>query len=904
MKKKSSKLISFALSLAMVITFMMPVNAYAGTAKKYVTREYALKQIEKLLGATTQAESVSADDIGKAGSSVYKTMSIAVNAGLVTPNSDNELNPKTKATYRYVSNALAKVLETDASSLCSKKSISKKLTKSSLSSFLSKKFPTTITSSKTTVKKGNAVINKPLTVSNKTVKGNLVIGDGVGTGEVTLDNVKVTGKLIVRGGGENSIILKGSSSVSQISVRQVNNNVSIKIKDDSKVQMIYINDGSNDVNIVGTVGTVNVVGKDLNVSLTGAKVENLNVTSDNVKVTVDKDSTVATATLAADGTSVTGEGKVDTVDVKANNTTVTVPTEKINVDEGISQPKTTDDSDSGKDNNQNQPSDNNNTNTDTNNNTSGNTGSDSSSSGSGSSSSGSGSGGGSSSSGSGDSGNTGSETTYTDDRFAAGYPQLKTDKSTGTLTVVYKLKDGVATADHPADIYNVITTGNYKLEADTEAVMHGHVGVTSDVYHPEYSASKYDYLEITDSEEHSLVYNFKDEGLTSQMGLSIYSVIDCNGVKSEKPTVVTLDPDTTQGTITNSIEAYSAYLNNAGDKIYLYLSGAVDTSTVSGSAIYFEVDKNDKEYSKVLKADAVTTDIDTMYDMYCIELTLSEPISLDGDVSLDDYKLSYTGDTINGVTGGSDTLEAFHGQWILKADSAEGYISDDGTYLYVYVPISTNMTNIKNNSSDFKYPYYKLSIGDKTLEYGQDFTPIFSTYDMMFYIHLSEAVSDKAEISITNSNGGSLYDAAGDETKGTISVSTLKKDGATGSIITGAEYNKSSNSLKIDLSDANISFYSNAGCNYKLEVDGKEYLIRGFGRISRYDETTQSYVETKYLKFTEDNLKHIPDLKNAKEIKVKYDPQPTGTNSREFGRLGFASGKPAEATEYINVTIQ
>lgn len=895
MKKKSSKLISFALSLAMVITFMMPVNAYAGTAKKYVTREYALKQIEKLLGATTQAESVSADDIGKAGSSVYKTMFIAVNAGLVTPNSDNELNPKTKATYRYVSNALAKVLETDASSLCSKKSMSKKLTKSSLSSFLSKKFPTTITSSKTTVKKGNAVINKPLTVSNKTVKGNLVIGDGVGTGEVTLDNVKVTGKLIVRGGGENSIILKGSSSVSQISVRQVNNNVSIKIRDDAKVQMIYINDGSNDVNIVGTVGTVNVVGKDLNVSLTGAKVENLNVTSDNVKVTVDKDSTVTTATLDAAGTSVTGEGKVETVDVKADNTTVTVPTEKINVADGVTQPRTTDDSDSGKNNDQTQPSDN-----------TGSTGSDTSSSGSGSSSSGSGSSGsgsGSSSSGSGDSGNTGSDTTETEDRFAYGYPQLKTDKATGNVTVVYKLKDGVATAEHPVYVYNVITTGNYKLEADTNAVIHGHVGVTSNGYHPEDYASRYDYLEITDSDEHSIDYDFSNEGLNSQMGLSVYSVIDCNGVKSAEPVKETLDPDTTQGTVTNSINVIRALLNADNNKIYLYLSGAVDTSTVSGSAISFEVDKDGKEYSKVLKADAVTTDIDTMYDMYCIELTLSKPISLDGNVSLDDYKLSYTGDTINGVTGGSDTLEAFHGQWISKVDSAEGYISDDGTYLYVYVPISTNMTNIKNNSSDFKYPYYQLSIGDKTLVEGTDYTSIYATYEMEFYIHLSEAVSNNDVISITN--GGKLYDAAGDEiTSNSISVSELQKDGATGSIITGAEYDKSSDSLKIDLSDANISSYSNAGCNYKLLVDGKEYLIRGFGRISRYDETTQSYVKTKYLKFTEDNLKHISDLKNAKEIKVKYDPQPTGTNSREFGRLGFASGKPAEATEYINVTIQ
>ena len=46
--------------------------------------------------------------------------------------------------------------------------------------------------------------------------------------------------------------------------------------------MVYINDGSNDVNIVGTVGTVNIVGENLKVTLTDAVVNTL-IVADTAK---------------------------------------------------------------------------------------------------------------------------------------------------------------------------------------------------------------------------------------------------------------------------------------------------------------------------------------------------------------------------------------------------------------------------------------------------------------------------------------------------------------------------------------------------------------------------------------------------------------------------------------------
>lgn len=146
-----------------------------------------------------------------------------------------------------------------------------------------------------------------------------MIGDGVADKEVVLNNVTVTGKTIVRGGGENSIIITGTSDISDMVIRQVNNKVSIKVKDDAKVRMVYINDGSNDVNIVGTVGTVNIVGENLKVTLTDAVVNTLIVadTAKNAVVEADKNSSIKEATLNAAGTKIQGEGKVEAINVNA-----------------------------------------------------------------------------------------------------------------------------------------------------------------------------------------------------------------------------------------------------------------------------------------------------------------------------------------------------------------------------------------------------------------------------------------------------------------------------------------------------------------------------------------------------------------------------------------------------------
>lgn len=59
----------------------------------------------------------------------------------------------------------------------------------------------------TSIPDGNIMISATgVTLKNVTVTGDLIIGDGVGTGECILDGVKLKGRMIVRGGGEHTVV--------------------------------------------------------------------------------------------------------------------------------------------------------------------------------------------------------------------------------------------------------------------------------------------------------------------------------------------------------------------------------------------------------------------------------------------------------------------------------------------------------------------------------------------------------------------------------------------------------------------------------------------------------------------------------------------------------------------------
>ncbi|MCQ5131220.1 S-layer homology domain-containing protein [Butyricicoccus faecihominis] len=173
---------------------------------------------------------------------------------------------------------------------------------------------------------GNAMVREAGAVLDKAdIKGDLILGDGVGDGNVTIKDSKIAGRLVVRGGGVHSIIISGSTEIGTVVVSKVDGNVRVATEGNAKVQTIVVDDGKDDVIIEGTVGKVEIASANVPVVLQNAKVDEVVVSAAGADVTVDKNSTVKTVTVdkAAANTALTVAGKVDTVAVQGNNTTVT-----------------------------------------------------------------------------------------------------------------------------------------------------------------------------------------------------------------------------------------------------------------------------------------------------------------------------------------------------------------------------------------------------------------------------------------------------------------------------------------------------------------------------------------------------------------------------------------------------
>jgi len=80
----------------------------------------------------------------------------------------------------------------------------------------------------TDVPDGTVIISTPgVILKNAKITGDLIIADGLGTGDVTLDNVDVYGRTLVRAGGENAVKLINDTTLSGKLI--INNDIS-KVK--------------------------------------------------------------------------------------------------------------------------------------------------------------------------------------------------------------------------------------------------------------------------------------------------------------------------------------------------------------------------------------------------------------------------------------------------------------------------------------------------------------------------------------------------------------------------------------------------------------------------------------------------------------------------------------------------
>ncbi|MDD4583151.1 MAG: S-layer homology domain-containing protein, partial [Eubacteriales bacterium] len=175
---------------------------------------------------------------------------------------------------------------------------------------------------------GNVMIRTAgVTLKGVTVKGDLIIGDGVGEGDAVLDSVKVEGRTVVRGGGINSIIIRGNSNVGSIIVSKTTGEVRVSVEGGADVEIIYVDDGSDDVIVQGSIGTLELASDNVTVTATEATIAKAIISGEKSAIVVEKGSAITTVTVSGANAAISGQGEVKTVSVVAggNNTSITTP---------------------------------------------------------------------------------------------------------------------------------------------------------------------------------------------------------------------------------------------------------------------------------------------------------------------------------------------------------------------------------------------------------------------------------------------------------------------------------------------------------------------------------------------------------------------------------------------------
>src|SRR5699024_6426150 len=103
---------------------------------------------------------------------------------------------------------------------------------------------------------GSLVVNSSdVSLEGMTIKGDLIIAEGVAANSVVLDGVTVEGRIIVRGGGtgSNAVVITGDSVVETVVVQRQSEAVEIEVQGNAQVNEIVASSGTESMTVSGTV---------------------------------------------------------------------------------------------------------------------------------------------------------------------------------------------------------------------------------------------------------------------------------------------------------------------------------------------------------------------------------------------------------------------------------------------------------------------------------------------------------------------------------------------------------------------------------------------------------------------------------------------------------------------------
>jgi hypothetical protein len=160
-----------------------------------------------------------------------------------------------------------------------------------------------------TYEKDLIVRKSGVTVKDTTVKGDLIIGQGVGDGEVTLDGVTVSGRLIAYGGGSESIIISGRSNI-RIAISAKTGGEPLRFRavgDDVKLETIETAEGTTTI-VTGNVQNLVVEGG--SVEVLDGRIDNVTMTEAGDALKVAEGSTVQNLDITASASGAEAAPKV------------------------------------------------------------------------------------------------------------------------------------------------------------------------------------------------------------------------------------------------------------------------------------------------------------------------------------------------------------------------------------------------------------------------------------------------------------------------------------------------------------------------------------------------------------------------------------------------------------------
>jgi len=145
---------------------------------------------------------------------------------------------------------------------------------------------------------GSVIVNVPdVTLKKTIVRGDVIIGDGVGDGDVILDNVSIDGRLIVRGGGLNTVLLRGTD-VEEIIVAKVDGGVRVLADASSSVSVVTVDDGKEDVVLEVSAEKLVITAESVPVTVRDASITDVRIEASGAEVKLEGGTSIETLTVA------------------------------------------------------------------------------------------------------------------------------------------------------------------------------------------------------------------------------------------------------------------------------------------------------------------------------------------------------------------------------------------------------------------------------------------------------------------------------------------------------------------------------------------------------------------------------------------------------------------------------